>query len=405
MATGPYTNSINFRLNRKKPLNYTDLDNNFRFPNQWGENQLYREGMMVVSYDFGFTASDAISMYLASSDHTSTMLNAPGLTGSQWTAIAIPSAGYIGPTGVQGFQGAQGAGSQGFQGPIGPQGNTGAQGFTGIQGIQGFQGHTGYQGSVGSQGFTGLQGLQGFQGVQGTTGSQGFTGFQGLKGDQGFQGFQGSGVQGDQGFQGSTGLNGISGTSGVQGFQGPIGVQGFQGSGVQGAKGDQGFQGPTGLNGISGTSGVQGPQGPPILGTGNIIEERWDFSNTSGSALTNTTNTPTNRASLVLDLGSTSGKWTKAGCTGPVITYRIIGYNSAGATAAVFDLFNRTTSTQIAGSELTITSTSTTNFQEITIPTANFPSTSQYVSVRHRNGGSGTSNLLGGELLATWTVL
>lgn len=218
MATGPYTNFLKFRLNRTKPLNYSDLDNNFRFPNQWGPSQSYLQGMMVVSYDFGFTASDAISMYIASSDHTSTTLNAPGLAGAPWEAIAVPSAGYIGPTGVQGPAGAQGAGSQGFQGPIGPQGNTGSQGPSGVQGVQGFQGHTGYQGAVGTQGFTGLQGLYGPQGVQGTTGAQGFTGFQGLKGDQGFQGSAGS--QGPTGFQGAKGDQGFTGAQGFTGFQG-----------------------------------------------------------------------------------------------------------------------------------------------------------------------------------------
>ncbi len=244
MATGPYTNFLKFRLNRTKPLNYSDLDNNFRFPNQWGPSQSYLQGMMVVSYDFGFTASDAISMYIANSDHTSTTINAPGLAGAPWEAIAVPSAGYIGPTGVQGPIGAQGAGSQGFQGPIGPQGNTGAQGPTGFQGVQGFQGHTGYQGAVGAQGFTGLQGLYGPQGVQGTTGAQGFTGFQGAKGDSGTNGSQGpTGFQGagSQGFQGPTGLNGISGTSGVQGFQGPIGTNGT--NGTNGSQGPTGFQG------------------------------------------------------------------------------------------------------------------------------------------------------------------
>jgi len=108
---------------------------------------------------------------------------------------------------------------------------------------------------------------------------------------------------------------------------------------------------------------------------------------------------------MILDLGSTSGKWYKTGCTGPVITYRVISYNSAGATASVCDLFDRTTSTLITGSEITITSSSTTNFQAVTIPQANFPTTPSFVCVRQRNGGSGTSNLFGGEIIATWTVL
>lgn len=161
--------------------------------------------------------------------------------------------------------------------------------------------------------------------------------------------------------------------------------------------------GPTGPIGATGSTGATGPVGS-VYATGDTIEERWDFSNTSGAVLTNSTNTPTNRASMILDLGSTSGKWTKTGCSGPVITYRIISYSSAGATTEC-DLFDRTAGTQIAGSAITITSSSTTNFQQIIIPQENFPTTPSFVSVRHKNGGSGTSNLLGGEIIAVWTVL
>lgn len=143
---------------------------------------------------------------------------------------------------------------------------------------------------------------------------------------------------------------------------------------------------------------------PKVYSTGNIIEERWNTSNFAGTVLTNGTSTPTNRGGWILDLGNTS-KWVKSGCTGPVITYRVLSYNSGGATGSTCDLFNRTTSSQITGSEIIITGTSTTNIQSITINQSNFPNTPSLVIFRHANGGLGTNNLLLAEIVATWTVI
>jgi len=189
------SDKINFRGDKNRPLTQTELDNNFRFSNEWKSGTSYTQGMVVL-YDDG----NGPYFYKSKNDHTSATFNA-----LQWDKIGT------GGSGVPGVQGATGAtGVQGATGVTGPQGATGADSTV--------------AGATGATGATGTQGIQGIQGIQGPAST-----VQGPQGATGVTGFGVTGATGATGAQGATGA-----TSTVQGPQGIQGIQGSDGKGLRG---------------------------------------------------------------------------------------------------------------------------------------------------------------------------
>tara|TARA_B100000497_G_scaffold28569_1_gene33544 strand:- start:7833 stop:11246 length:3414 start_codon:yes stop_codon:yes gene_type:complete len=189
------SDKINFRGDKNRPLTQTELDNNFRYSNEWKSGTSYTQDMVVL-YDDG----NGPYFYKSKNDHQSTTFNP-----LQWDKIGV------GGSGVPGVQGATGAtGIQGATGTTGPIGVTGATSTI--------------AGATGTTGATGSQGIQGIQGIQGPAST-----VQGPQGATGATGFGVTGATGATGAQGATGA-----TSTVQGPQGIQGIQGSDGKGLRG---------------------------------------------------------------------------------------------------------------------------------------------------------------------------
>jgi hypothetical protein len=226
-ATGNYPNRLTFRLNQSRPLTWLEVDNMFQTPNMWREGVEYLQGMVVLWDDTlppQSNTSGALSFWLNNSDHTSTLADMPGTTGSIiWDRIGSPpSTSYIGATGATGRTG-----------QTGPTGATGT-GFTGATGRTGMTGSTGVTGLVGPTGATGA-GLVGPQGNTGNTGSIGNTGPTGA---------------GETGATGLTGQTGLTGPTGNTGLTGPTGFGNTGMTGMTGSTGETGPTGPVGATGI-----------------------------------------------------------------------------------------------------------------------------------------------------------
>lgn len=222
-----YPNKLTFRLDQNRPLTWLEMDSMFQTPNMWRSDVQYNQGMVVLWDDSASPQNivgGALSFWIATSDHTSTELEAPGATGSTlWDRIGIPpAASYIGATGKTGMTGRTGA--------------TGMTGFgaTGTTGRTGFTGNTGNTGPTGATGWTGPAGGLGPQGFQGETGATGLTGNTGA---------------------GETGATGRTGPTGMTGLTGNTGPTGWTGAGETGATG---WTGPTGMTGRTGATGPTG---------------------------------------------------------------------------------------------------------------------------------------------------
>ena len=185
---------IEYRGDLNRPLTQNELDDNFRYKEEWLINHSYKQNMVVL-YDDGLGPY----FYKAKNDTQKTTFDA-----LDWTKIGT------GGSGVPGIQGA--TGSQGATGLQGVIGNTGSQGVTGADST--VKGATGATGSQGIKGDTGSAGpASTVQGPQGVTGSIGETGSQGVTGSIGAT----STVQGPQGIQGVIGIQGIEG-AGLKGL-------------------------------------------------------------------------------------------------------------------------------------------------------------------------------------------
>lgn len=164
--------------------------------------------------------------------------------------------GPIGPTGVTGVTGPTGLGTTGVTGAPGPTGTTGITGPSGATGPTGI-GATGPTGPAGPSGATGPTGLVGATGVGAT----------GVTGPTGPAGPTGVGVTGVTGVTGATGpAGGPTGATGPVGATGVTGVTGVTGAGTTGATGPTGGTGGVGATGPAGTTGVTGATGPSGAG-------------------------------------------------------------------------------------------------------------------------------------------
>ena len=210
------SNEINYRGNKNRPLTHNELDNNFRYANEWEASTEYKQGMLVLH---DIAGNGEPYFYQSKNDHTSgttfdaTLWNkvgvggsgVPGVQGATGATSTIP-----GPTGVTGATGATGADST-VQGP------TGATGATGDKGDQGNQGNPGapstVQGPIGVTGATGLQGATGATGLQGATGATSTV--QGPPGNTGNIGNPGPDGKGLRGFSTTAFALGNAGNSNI----------------------------------------------------------------------------------------------------------------------------------------------------------------------------------------------
>jgi hypothetical protein len=243
---GNFSNKLDFRNLRKRPLSWTEMDNMFQKPNVWRSDVTYEQGMVVLWDDsvapVGDTINGALSFWICQQDHVSSLSNIP----------SVPNQSYWNRVGTSTLV------NKGDTGPMGPQGPTGATGRTGPTGIS-ITGPTGVTGGTGMTGPTGIAGPQGPAGI---------------KGDQGLRGATGATIAGPTGSTGVTGATGVTGPMGVTGPSGgplgptgPTGVTGITGvtgptsPGPTGETGPTGVTGPTGIQGATGVTGLRGPTG------------------------------------------------------------------------------------------------------------------------------------------------
>ena len=211
-----FSNKLDFRLLRNKPLTWSEMDNMFQKPNVWRSDVSYEQGMVVLWDDSVSPVSDpsgSLSFWICQTDHTSSTLNIPSTANSAyWVRVGTSSTSFIGATGPQGP-----AGLTGTTGSTGPTtiGSTGQTGPTGPAG-------TGAKGDPGSQGPTGQTGPTSW-GPTGQTGPSGPTGSTGMTGPTGPTT---AGPTGQTGPSGPTGQTGQTGPTGPKGETGPQGVTG-----------------------------------------------------------------------------------------------------------------------------------------------------------------------------------
>jgi hypothetical protein len=186
--------NIRYRGELNRPLEWNELDDNFRYAETWRPNFPYKKDMVVI-YSYN---NQGTNFYRAKGDNTSLIFNP-----LQWEIIGQGGLGIPGPEGPQGPEG-----PRGNTGPEGPRGNTGVQGPQGNTGIQGPQGNTGPQGIPGPLGPAST--VPGPQGPQGEIGPTGPTGQPGLPGAD-------STVPGPEGPQGEPGARGLPG-DGMSGY-------------------------------------------------------------------------------------------------------------------------------------------------------------------------------------------
>tara|TARA_R110000772_G_scaffold56264_11_gene128152 strand:- start:1875 stop:5084 length:3210 start_codon:yes stop_codon:yes gene_type:complete len=155
---------INYRGDKNRPLTQSELDNNFRYKEEWKSGFAYEQNMVVLHDDTSFGATAGPYFYKAKNDISSITFNP-----LNWIKIGA------GGSGIPGSQGA--TGPQGETGATGPQGTTGPQGATGEDStVQGPIGVTGATGPTGAKGDVGPGStIQGPMGETGATGPQGAT--------------------------------------------------------------------------------------------------------------------------------------------------------------------------------------------------------------------------------------
>jgi hypothetical protein len=120
----------------------------------------------------------------------------------------------------------------------------------------------------------------------------------------------------------------------------------------------------------------------------------------------NSTNTYSERAAFILDLGNTT-KWAKRGCSGPEINFYVIGRSTNADTTAEFQLFRKDTSSALTESIIFINSTTTFQILSATVSQNAFPSTPTAVTMRMRRGATGTggAGFITAMIELKWTVL
>ena len=201
-----YDNKQKYRLDLSRPLTWQEGDENERYPTQWENTRVYKQGQVVLyddSYTVGVTAYGNLSYFQAKID-VPIGASTPGLPKDSTAAIQ-PINNYwtrVGSTELITGIGPEGpVGAQGDTGPVGAQGDAGIAGLIGPQGIDGAQGEPGADSTVaGPQGDQGPQGPVGLQGPPSTV-----AGPQGAQGDIGPP----STVPGPQGPQGPGGTGGV----------------------------------------------------------------------------------------------------------------------------------------------------------------------------------------------------
>ncbi len=243
-----FSNKLDFRTLRKKPLSWTEMDNMFQKPNVWREDVTYEQGMVVLWDDAATPVSDplgALSFWICQVDHVSSVSNIPSNPNqAYWERVGVPTGSIKGETGPQG--------EPGITGRTGPTGPTGLQGTTGSTGSTGPTGPTGQTGPTGPAG-TGAKGDRGEPGITGRTGPTGPTAL---------------GPTGPTG-PGSTGPTGPTGQTGPTGptQAGPTGN-----TGPTGPTSDTGPTGPTGSDGRTGPTGPVGPTGTVIPASSDTLD-------------------------------------------------------------------------------------------------------------------------------------
>jgi hypothetical protein len=153
---------------------------------------------------------------------------------------------------------------------------------------------------------------------------------------------------------------------------------------------------------ISATGAIHASNNLPYRSGDTITEIIFQTDALAAGGATTTTTSLGERAFGLVDIGNVS-KWTKSGCSGPILDFFIIGRVTNSNSFSEYDLVSN--NLRIPNSYLT-TSSTTNVILSSRLEQTDFPSNLSIISVRSGlNGTIGSCSISNATLKATWTVL